>query len=140
MKWFKSISLILLLLLSNSSIAANYHWCAGELMNSSISFGAKELSCGMMEMDSCAEKPVPSDQESFSSRSCCDHASNVLSLEDELLQSDVNFSTLTSHFLFAFVSTWTSHISKEQQSMDDAFHHPLPSRLPIYIIHCSYLI
>lgn len=140
MKWFKSISLTLLILISNSGIAANYHWCAGELMEASISWGTEKLSCGMSEMDTCPIPSTPSEEDTISNQSCCDHSSHILSVDDELRKSDVSIDNITLHFIIAFATSITPTHSQKEVFGYDISHHPPPHRIPFYIIHCSYLI
>ncbi|TNE29283.1 MAG: hypothetical protein EP346_06585 [Bacteroidetes bacterium] len=143
MKWFKSIFFSLLLLVSNSGIAANYHWCAGELMDASISWGADELSCGMSEMETCPttqDSPSDSGQSSYSPQSCCDQGSSVLNVDDELRQSTVDLSSVSGKFIVAFVLAFSTFNEEDENYIEVLRHEPLPSRESLYILHCSYLI
>lgn len=140
MKWFKSIFLTLLILVSNSGIAANYHWCGDELVEMSVSLGPEELSCGMQDMNNCASPVIPSEEGQISSGSCCDHDSKVLNTDDELKTSTPELNPVQQNFILAFAFTLISEGVTDTPTSDYPPLRPDLKRLPLFIFHCTYLI
>ncbi len=81
MKSLFSISLALLILLSNIGITFTSHFCGGETVLASISIGQHELNCGMSQASEYCLNI--SDVSSLEKTPCCENRFHQMSLDDE---------------------------------------------------------
>lgn len=99
MKKTISIFLSLLMLASSSGIAYSQHFCGGLEMNSEITFGEKNISCGMeIEKHSCVEEST-----AVEVHKCCENQFTKVKTDDNFAKA-----SFTLKFQKTFVATFVS--------------------------------
>lgn len=81
MKRIISISLGLLMLVSNVGFTMNTHFCGGEAVETSFSIGLHNPDCGMPDMDRDCET-IPYTEEQIKSKPCCENQHQLLHLDE----------------------------------------------------------
>ena len=101
-----------------------------------ITFGAKELSCGMDVHSDC-------DNEEGEDHDCCDNEYESLSVDDQINPTDLEQKTLVNtNFAAALVAVFVLDISsgKKQKITDYKAYEPPPLIKDIPVLYETYLI
>jgi len=134
-----SISLALLLLVSNISFAINTHFCGGIAVKNSFSFGLHNPDCGMNDTtENCEARNSQSNQ--LKVKPCCENQHQLLNLDDNTNLHSAS-SSLSASFFVAFVHTFIApNVFVEQRTIDNfSFLHPKPDK-DLKVLFQSFLI
>lgn len=135
-KQFISISLSLLLLLSNTGIAYAQHFCGEFEMMSKITLGHEKLSCGMAEVtDSCDEAHESEEH------SCCNNQYTEIDIDDTITQSTLAFQAVS---IFDLVKRPLDGLSSEililKKPIVYITYNPPPLLKDIPVLYETFLI
>lgn len=89
MKFFASISLSWLVLMTSLSFGVNFHFCQGEMQSFALFKEAKP--CGHAEMPAC-----PMHQKMQSEEDCCDTSSEVIKGQEHLISIVTDLVKMTT--------------------------------------------
>lgn len=126
--------MILLLLTSSTGISYAQHFCGDFEILSEITFGKKELSCGIdMKGSNCDMK--------VSSHNCCDNHYTSISTDDHFakVQFQIDFTTI---YITISVPVYTlqSEIQHNASLLSYAENHPPPLEQNLLILFSTFLI
>jgi hypothetical protein len=134
-----SISLALLMLVSNVGFTLNTHFCGGEAVETSFSIGLHNPDCGMPDMDRDCET-IPSTEEQVKSKPCCENQHQLIQLDENAdLQA---FSTeVNPTFFVAFVHSFVQPILFADQAFvhNTYYSPPIPDK-DIQVLFQTFLI
>jgi hypothetical protein len=134
-----SISLALLMLVSNVGFAMNTHFCGGVAVKTSFTIGLHNPNCGMPDMDEKCP-PLPISEAQVKPKPCCENQHQLVHLDDtgDLPSSNISFNPT---FIHAFVQAFLQPNSTvEQVSIRSTdFLHPLPDK-ELEVLFQSFLI
>lgn len=123
MKQILSISLALWILISNIGLTFNQHWCAGVIVEHSVSLGSDALSCGMPEAKVSCETMKDSPQ--VKQLSCCDTSHEVLQVEDTT-SSESSFLIQNPMLIAVFVHQFIIPLFFELPTLNTVFNDYAP--------------
>ncbi len=105
MKKIISISLAIILLLSNAGFAVATHYCGGQAVKSSIVLGNAWIDCGMKMEKECANTETKGVQ--ITKTPCCQNEYQSLDVEDDykptIVQSNVHVEFVVSSIIFSIL-------------------------------------
>ncbi len=105
MKRVFAFLIAVMMLATNVGATINTHICGGKTSALFLSIGATSLSCGMDEMSNgCANDSG----NSFSSKSCCDNQSLLLSVDDNSDIPAVEITKAQFQMLACFVESYAN--------------------------------
>lgn len=134
-----SISLALLLLVSNTGFTLNTHFCGGIAVKTSFSFGLHNPDCGMDDTTENCEAPS-SQSNHLKTKPCCENQHQLLNLDENANLHSVSTSFSTSFFI-AFVHSFIAPILFVEQRVIDnfSFLYPKPDK-DLKVLFQSFLI
>lgn len=139
MKRIISISLGLLMLVSNVGFTMNTHFCGGEAVETSFSIGLHNPDCGMPDMDRDCET-IPYTEEQIKSKPCCENQHQLLHLDEnaDVQATSVEFNPV---FFVAFIHSFVQPVLFADQSLVDNTYHspPIPDK-DIQVLFQTFLI
>ncbi len=137
MKKAISIFLSVLMLASSSGIAYSQHFCGGLEMNSEITFGEKNISCGMeMEKSHCAEELTVVEV-----HKCCENQFTKVKTDDNFAKASFTLKihqTFVASFVAVFVSPEVEIDSPQKIFFAD--YYPPPLKQDLNILYETFLI
>jgi hypothetical protein len=134
-----SISLALLMLVSNLGFAMNTHYCGGEAVKTSFTIGLHNPNCGMPDMDEKCQV-LPLSEAQLKPKPCCENQHQLVHLDDivDFPSSNISFNPTFTH---AFVKAFLQPISTVEQTFirRTDFLHALPDK-ELEVLFQSFLI
>lgn len=131
-----SILLTLLLLVSNSGVMLAQHFCGEYKMMEEITFGAKELSCGMGVHSDC-------DNEAAEDHDCCENEYERLGVDDDFNRLDLEEKqVINTCFAASFTAIFVLDVlfTSRQNAINFTAYLPPPLIKDIPVLYESYLI
>jgi len=122
-----AISLSLILLLSKVGLTLGSHYCGGKIVKSQLMIGAKNLDCGMPDMDTTCENNDASN--SVQSIPCCENHYTTASLNDGFTATSL-ITAPNLIFIQAFVATFIDFTFARESLRDDFFTYLPPVTRP----------
>ncbi|MEQ8518626.1 MAG: hypothetical protein RLN79_07780 [Cytophagales bacterium] len=134
-----SISLALLMLVSNVGFAMNTHFCGGKAVKTNFTLGLHNLDCGMSEMEYACEK-LPTSDEHVKTEQCCENKHQILQLED-CVEFQNSFGNVNPLFVATFIQTIIEQLNlvDDAQSRFAEYSPPLPDK-DIQVLFQAFLI
>jgi len=133
-----SISLALLILISQLGISVGTHFCMGHAIESQLSMGHGHLDCGMEKMDSeCASHPEKKIH--FEESPCCDNEYLSMDVEEEF-QSSLDRYSLNFEFVGVFMASFFGLFTVNQQKPEYSQYIPPLVIRDISTLHQVFLI
>jgi len=137
MKKAISIFLSILMLASSSGIAYSQHFCGGLEMNSEITFGEKNISCGMeIEKHACVEESTV-----VETHKCCENQFTKVQTDDNFAKVSFDLKlnkTFVATFVSVFVLKEVEIASTEKIFFAD--YSPPPLEQDLNILYETFLI
>jgi len=133
-----AISLALLILGSNLSIALSTHFCGGKAVKSELSLGSYDLDCGMVGMESCE-----SDERSFNEvlpLPCCENLHSFFQINERYeASSKIEFGLLPISTFNFFTPVLTGFEFTSSKGFFKTYKPPLPKQ-GILVLHQVFRI
>jgi hypothetical protein len=121
-----SISLALILLVSNVGFTLGTHVCGGFAVISELMIGHNNLDCGMSSMDTETEVGAEPDADiHFESTPCCENDFQTLQTDNNF-NSEVNNFNLNQTFVIAFVHTLLDNTLYPETPLSDYSNYSPP--------------
>lgn len=137
MKKIISIFLSILIFASSSGIAYAQHFCSGMEMNSEITFGEINISCGMeIEKDHCDEESTV-----VEAHNCCENQFTKIHTDDNFAKASFDLKlnkTFVATFVSVFVLQEVEIASTEKTFFAD--YNPPPLEQDFNILYETFLI
>jgi len=139
MKKAISILLSVMMFASSSGIAYAQHFCGEMEINAAVTFGEKDLSCGM---DADGQDPYCGDEDTASTaHDCCKSHITKIQTDDNFAKASFELN-LNNAFVATFVSVFilqeTEVISKQKTFYAD--YNPPPLEQDLNILYETFLI
>lgn len=134
----KVLSLFLSILMLTSSTGVTYakHFCGGHEILSVITFGEKQLSCGMtMDIDSCNNK------EKQENKPCCKNKYENVETDDNYTKASFDVQ-LNAPFIISFVSVFVLEQSVfiPQLAPLYKYYYPPPIDKDVLVLYQVFII
>ena len=130
MKKILSISLALVLLISNVGLTMGTHFCGGHAVKHELMLGPADLNCGMPDMD---QEHAPVEGTFFEAPGCCDNEYQTLEIEDDFKVSLEQLQISPDFIIVYFYTSLDSDLAAgRQQRIPTDYSPPLLLRdLPV---------
>ena len=138
LKKLLAISLALLLLGTNLSIALSTHFCGGKAVKSELSIGRYDLDCGMAEMESCESSKRGSNE--ILPLPCCENLHSFFQINERYqTSSKIEFGLLPIVTFEFFTTVLTRSVFTSSKVYFNTYKPPLPKQ-GILVLHQVFRI
>lgn len=124
MKKVISISLTLLMLVSNIGFAMNTHFCGGKAVETTFTLGLGNPDCGMEDMEQECEN-MPSEEEQIKAKPCCENHHQVIQTDD-IAKTQPSTSVVNPLFFTAFVQVFIQPLFFVDKRQSEYSEYPPP--------------
>lgn len=134
-----SISLALLMLVSNVGFSLNTHFCGGEVVKSSFTIGLHNPDCEMANMDNTCDRN-PSKEHQLAQKPCCENQHQIVQL-DENATTELASININPVFVAAFIHVFVQPLVFADQALTTFVDYSAPlTDKDIQVLFQTFLI